>query len=32
MIEAGIPIVPFHGGEEIAWRFCGNASATKEDT
>lgn len=30
MIEAGIPIVPFHGGEELAWSFCGNTPA-KED-
>ena len=30
MIEAGIPIVPFHGGEELAWRFCGNTPPTEE--
>lgn len=29
--EAGIPIVPFHDGEELAWSFCGNSSATEED-
>jgi dihydroorotase len=30
MSEAGIPIVPFHGGEELAWSFCGNTPATEE--
>lgn len=31
MIEAGVPIVPFHAGEEISWRFCGNATEIRED-
>lgn len=31
MIEAGIPFVPFHGGEKLAWRFCDNASSSEED-